>query len=138
MNKAEKGKKKQGKKVQVKKQGKKVQVKKAEKGKKAENKNKAENNTKNKKAESKGKKAENKNKKEKAQGENKKENAQGENPMKAMKAMMKKRRPEMLNDLGSMRSWQWEPRAFAQYCNACAKHRVQVGIVQCGACGDTN
>ena len=72
------------------------------------------------------------------QGENKKENAQGENPMKAMKAMMKKRRPEMLNDLGSMRSWQWEPREFAQYCNACAQHRVQVGIVLCGACGDTN
>ena len=113
-------------------------VKKAEKGKKAENKNKAGNNNKNKKAESKGKKAENNN-------ENKKEKAHGKNfvlfknSMKAMKAMKTKRRPpECLDDLGSMRSWAWEPREFAQYCNACARYRPQIGIVQCGACGDTN
>eukprot|EP00972_Heterocapsa_arctica_P055375 8168198-Heterocapsa_arctica.AAC.1 len=56
-----------------------------------------------------------------------------------MKAMKKtKRRPECLHDLGSMRSWVWEPRAprelgfAAQHCSACSQHRPDIGIVQCG------
>ena len=66
----------------------------------------------------------------------------GKNSMKAMKKT--KRRPECLNDLGSKRSWVWETRAppelgfGAQYCSACAQYRPDIGIVQCGACGDTN
>jgi hypothetical protein len=122
------------------KQGKKVQVKKAEKGKNAE-KGKKANKGKQVEKGKQGKKAAQGKKAEKAKG---KKAAKGKQGMKAMKAMKTKRRPEVLNDLGSMRSWVWEPRAprelgfAAQYCSACSQHRPDIGIVQCGACGDTN
>jgi hypothetical protein len=123
--------------VQDKKQAKKAQVKKAEKGKNAAK--KAE------KGKQQAKKAQVKKAQVKKAEKGKKQAKKAEKGKNSMKAMKKtKRRPECLNDLGSMRSWVWETRAppelgfGAQYCSACAQYRPDIGIVQCGACGDTN